>query len=724
MTINLATIDFCPGQGGGGAAVWGGITGNINSQTDLNAQFVKKTELRTINNESLVGSGNIEVGGLDPEQEAAVDILTDSSEGLLYTEVYDSMSVTNKPNNEISEIDKLNVAGDDIYMHNYSLLKFNKDTLEFEKIVQMNAVYGQNFWKDSTGRLYDDSYIVDITTGAETYKDDMNMVDYYYTGGKTNIFNGQYGTWIIGNTLSKFNETNQVFESGYTINLPQDYTGIVSDFPYKFKYQGHILFQVNGLNKTYELKEYEDHIDVTDVTDVYFKLPVDWTINYQKIFSTEDGNLFHMEENRYYKYDPVNETWESFSIVGDNVYYFNNHYGISGNFMVGGIYSNQSYYITNLGDTVSLTKWTKPSNVAVDLDSSQIINGYKDFRNGASINVLSGLSGLNAMPDNEFRLNKNKTIATRIDINCPAVLLNNNAIVTTDLLIANDTKFTYGPYIKTYVSSGNPAPYLTSYFKTHTGRIFFINGGDRYEWNGSGFANPTSSFVSVTNEYGCRVIVTPNNTFYYDVSNNVYLWNDTSSDFELINQNNSSPAIWGCWWDGTNLRHSGNILVNNNNTWEWVSDPIQDYVGGMYHYVNGDVYVLGDDNFVYKYDPTDKSYERLGYYNRWAITSFVAGGDIIFPYNDAEYRKIDFSKIIPSRDNYIDTSTSIPYSIEYYNYMKYEYNGELLYANFGGIYSCYDINYEKPAVPQADGTYVLKATVVNGQVTYSWVADV
>ena len=35
----------------------------------------------------------------------------------------------------------------------------------------------------------------------------------------------------------------------------------------------------------------------------------------------------------------------------------------------------------------------------------------------------------------------------------------------------------------------------------------------------------------------------------------------------------------------------------------------------------------------------------------------------------------------------------------------------------------YDLNINTPAVPTQDGTYVLKATVLNGKVTYSWVVD-
>lgn len=56
-------------QGGGGSASWGGITGTLSNQTDLQsalnakqATLVSGTNIKTINSTSLVGSGNISIG--------------------------------------------------------------------------------------------------------------------------------------------------------------------------------------------------------------------------------------------------------------------------------------------------------------------------------------------------------------------------------------------------------------------------------------------------------------------------------------------------------------------------------------------------------------------------------------------------------------------------------------------------------------------------------------
>lgn len=55
--------------GGGGSAVWGGITGTLSSQTDLNsalsgkqATLVSGTNIKTVNSTSLLGSGDVSVG--------------------------------------------------------------------------------------------------------------------------------------------------------------------------------------------------------------------------------------------------------------------------------------------------------------------------------------------------------------------------------------------------------------------------------------------------------------------------------------------------------------------------------------------------------------------------------------------------------------------------------------------------------------------------------------
>ena len=57
----------------GGSATWGGITGTLSSQTDLQtalnakqATLVSGTNIKTVNGNSLVGSGNVTIAGASP----------------------------------------------------------------------------------------------------------------------------------------------------------------------------------------------------------------------------------------------------------------------------------------------------------------------------------------------------------------------------------------------------------------------------------------------------------------------------------------------------------------------------------------------------------------------------------------------------------------------------------------------------------------------------------
>lgn len=78
--IYLGKATPASGSGGsGGEAVWGGITGTLSDQTDLadalsakQDTLVSGTNIKTVNNESLLGSGNIIISGSVPNKNTAV----------------------------------------------------------------------------------------------------------------------------------------------------------------------------------------------------------------------------------------------------------------------------------------------------------------------------------------------------------------------------------------------------------------------------------------------------------------------------------------------------------------------------------------------------------------------------------------------------------------------------------------------------------------------------
>ena len=213
--------------------------------------------LKTVNNQSLVGTGNIEIsGGLDPEQEEAIEPLV---ENLTKNKIgYYKTDYKTKPNsarfvtakffdtygqcyvwtinNEIYGINFLTpetldeTLGPKIYIY-----KFNKDTFVFEHILDGNGnpiyvngdvptitkVTDSHFlWEDSQHRVYySNTHKVDLTTGTFTAWP-MGGTVTTYNGQKNNIIVSETGEiWLLygasNTTQSKFwmfNETTQLFE--------------------------------------------------------------------------------------------------------------------------------------------------------------------------------------------------------------------------------------------------------------------------------------------------------------------------------------------------------------------------------------------------------------------------------------------------------------------------------------------------------------------------------
>ena len=777
ITKQQDLVDYVA-EHGGGVAEWGSITGDIGDQEDLATlleQYAMKEwvqdqgylvqsdlsqyatrqwvtgrgyitsdalngyateqwvgeqgyidQIKTVNNQSLVGTGNIEVSGLTPEQEDAIDPLMNTSGGVLYTEELLSKKQTWK-NITFMYNDNIHQIKDDVYMfQSGSLYRFDTEILDFVKVSSFDSWGNQWLWEDNSGRLYDGyTYQLDIDTGTTISVDTEGYyMTKYYMSSKMNLLYGQYGIWLLSeNGLCRFDETTQKFVSGYELKLPDGVASIGDEwYSCLFNYDGHNLLYLNGT--TYEFVEYEESINVEDVSGTYFTTP-SHSIDPTMIFTLSDGNLYYARSNRrIYKYNKTTGVWSQYAYLS---YAIAERMGIVDNLVVGGNSQNSpyKYMITNLGSDIRFSYWTEVNKIAIDLDSAQTIEGQKTFN--ALQSSYFNVSQMNALGTGTvFNLGNNTTNASKIEISSPLVMLNSNPVATTDQLIINREKLPYGGYKRNVTNQYGFSLYAQSYFMTHTGRLFGWNDDDgyRYEFNGSSFVNPTSPQVRVYNDNGGKVIVAPNQTFYY-YGDYVYLWDDTNSDFVQICNTSVSNNAWSNWWDGTNLRNGETKLVNNGGTWEWVSDPINKYKSGMYHYVNSTVYCLCiDDMIVYEYDPINKTYEALGYWNQWTSEcSFVAGGDILFPYNGDKWMKIDFSKIIPGRDNYITSDTAIPYDDMGYVAMHYEFNGELLYSTADNIWACWGMEEEFPDVPATNGTYVLQATRVGDTITYEWVSN-
>ena len=691
--------------------------------------------IKTVNNQSLIGEGNIDISGMTPTQEAAIAPLMNPEEGIIVHTVY-------KPNVLVENKDlylgyqwaghQSEIDGDFYCINDGNIFKFNKKTYTYEKLNDSYISFNYNIlWKDNSGRYYlGNNSQIDMNTLQLTSVDlQMNYYIVSDPGNRSNIWKGQYGIYQLGSTPQKFDEENQRFVDWPNVNITEGYDlgNIASYFGIQsFTYEGHIIM-VYSDGSMWEMTEYEDHIDIDKVDNPYFPMEYNGNVfqDYNRIFSN-NGILYYFGFNISKPLKLVNGNWVEFSIYGEDGYeytYNNGYYpGIFyGDILLGGNlfnYVNYFSFINLSSKTIEYTVWQNVNTVAVDLKSNQKIRGLKHFE-GAHIDSLN-IQYIHSLNDyTRFDLNRNYTIANSIEITSPLVAVNNKPIADKTDTILNSTELPYGYLTSEDIYLENFDIYQSNHFRTHTGRwIAYYNGG-YYEFNGTGFQLVNDSVPNMYNSYNAYVVVTPNMTFY-NYNDYTYIWDDINSTFIQV-CNNLGNEGWVYWWDGTNLRHRGDHkLVNTNDTWEWVEDTINDYISGMYHYVNSRVIILSlNDNTVLEYNPSNKTYTKLGYYQNWTDTSFTVGNDILWPYNAAEYRVLDLSKVTQAGDTYIDKSTYIPWSE--YNNVHIEFRGHLWYGIGGYTYRyCYDINYEKPEVPAIDGEYVLTGTRDGDSVTYSW----
>lgn len=725
MNINLATIDFCPGNGGGEAVIQ-----SLN--VTENGEYTAPSGVDGYNPVRVAVSG----GSITPEEKAALDTLVDASQGVLATRVLEADKSYNIPS-PVGNTDYgyylFNLDGD-IYMYSYALMyKWNPDTFAFDYVRSYSTSSTQPLWTDMTGRLYEgDTYELDWNSGTVTSVN-LNLNGYDYSGNKHSIWKGAYGVYNFGYTSQKFNESTQEFES-FTVNITPgalmsaESAGKLFAM-FGFEYDGHFI--TNYTSEMYELKEYEDHIDIEIVSNPYYPMEIAGSYPDAGWVICAEGDLYFIQYSTCYKL--VSGTWTPYSITdsifSSNISRTNIYKGlVLENYLFAFNENNvvvHTYNLIHLSEDVIKTAWVNPNMAGcVDLTSQQQIGAHKDFASIGSDQI--SIQNVNSRSNNTvFDLSNTTFAANKVLFQTEGEFsLNGTNIATTDQCMVNRTILPYGSRSTDVVSYGNPQPYSYNYWTTHTGRLFYNNG---YEFDGTQWVsvqNPLCSDGSSVNQ-SSQVINTGTNTFYND-NGNTYLWDDANSVFNLIATNFPGTSsdyqyIWPC--DGGSLRFADtHKLVNNGGTWSWEADQLNDYYNfGMTYVINGNVYVLSNDNggTVYQYDESTKAYTNVGMFNYWTGVSFSFNGEIFFPWNASSIRKIDFTKIGGS-DPYIDVETNIPYTN--YGWFYGGYDSKLYYYRTYSTFAyCYDIDESLPEVPASNGTYVLQATRSGDTITYEWV---
>ena len=306
----------------------------------------------------------------------------------------------------------------------------------------------------------------------------------------------------------------------------------------------------------------------------------------------------------------------------------------------------------------------------------------------------------------------------------PAPLVDGKQIATTDMCITNSSYSYPGSNIEGVAALlDGMQPEYEYYFTTPSGRIIYNNPNERvaYEFNGTEWI----PLESVTNFVRSQYQVELNDGLYaVDIYDGIlYRWDDTNSDWKYIID---TPDIYIWAADENTLRCSNDQkLVNNNGIYHWEEDLVDGYPGPLVCVKLGQDYYYMSGKLVCTYNKVDKLFLIIN-------NTVEHPGDHWFTYDGCLYyfgvsgiiRKVDPSKVDP---NEFDTKTDIYWSDAGCVYFEYDnklwtigYNDSLGVDQFGYTYS---ITKSAPAAPTQDGTYVLKATVLNGKVTYSWVVD-
>lgn len=684
MNINLANIDFIPGQGGGGS--------------------------------------------LTPDEQKALDTLVDSSEGVLNTFVVESEGITKqiqKPSFITSELYKYlyDVDGEIYCNSSGSLFKYNPETLSFDYLFRLSQYTDEPLWKDNSGRLYQGvSYQIDIEN--KTVTSIYLGGSYQYYGNSDNIYKGKYGIYILTNSsASKFNEETQKFRDLYEYTT--DYTDTLYNIDIK-EYDGHIIIVKNG--SFYELVETEYSITITSV-DPYFNttLPNGDSFNSSYFYNVGD-NYYYFHNND--KFRLVNNEW--IKLTGEIVYYyFNGTYKL--------VSSNGLFILQNNGDKLNSfnlfnpgtsdykkTIWNKISDFAVDLLSDQEIYGYKRF-SGVHIETLK-TNDIYDDSNNDIYIRTGQKGQTNIvlrkkgdiDLNCDNLFKNNKIIPTVDDIIVNKTITYPGKFINEVTTQPRIKSIYDNVWTTPSGRLFVSS----YEWDFS-TSNWNKRKFNTTIKYTNSRIFTTSFGLTYITSKKygqIYVWNDSSSNWDLKYTNpdniniNSDASYY--WVYGGDLYYGNDKKFDPNNL-EWISGEYCtnfSLISSMCNLGN-DVYIRNNNCEVKKYNSSTKTFDSIahnigfcnGYLFKYNNDLYINNDEDVFKYNTStdKFDTVDNIGVFNSSDQNI----------------YFELDGKLYTVKDEKIGYVYDLNINAPEVPASDGTYTLKAVRAGDQITYNWVLD-
>ena len=683
MNINLANIDFIPGQGGGGS--------------------------------------------LTPDEQKALDTLVDSSEGVLNTFVVESEGMTNqnqKPSFTTSDWNRYlyDVDGEIYCNSDGSLFKYNPETLSFDYLFNLSPYTDAPLWKDNSGRLYQG-----VSTQIDIENKTVTSVHlggpYQYYGNSDNIYKGKYGIYILtDSSVSKFDEQTQKFRGWYG-SYTTDYQGQFNYYGNVKEYDGHIIIVENG--SFYELVETEYSITITSV-EPYFNttLPSGNSFNSSGFYNVGNDYYYFYNNDRFRL---VNNEWVELR----GYYYFDRDIQLvssNGLFILknNGVPLN-SFILFNPGTSdYKKTIWTKISDVAVDLISDQEIYGYKRF-DTVRINNLE-TNDIYDDSNNDIYIRAGQKGQTNIvlrkqgyiDLNCDNLFKNSKIIPTIDNIIVNKTITYPGIYINEVAPQPPVKSVYDSVWTTSSGRLFVSS----YEWDFSTSNWNKRKFKTLIKNTKSRIFTTSFGLTYISPKNygQIYVWNDSSSNWDLKYENpdniniNSDASYY--WVYGGDLYYGNDKKFDPNNL-EWISGEYCTNFSPIFSMCNlgNDLYVRDRSCLVKKYNSSTKTFDNIAH-NRGFCNGYL------FKYNNDLYinNDEDVLKYNTSTDRFDKVDNIGVFNVSNQN-IYFELDGKLYTVKDEKIGYLYSLNINAPEVPASDGTYTLKAVRAGDQITYNWVLD-
>lgn len=718
MNINLANIDFVPGQGGGGEAVIRSL------DVTENGTYRAPSGVNGYNPVNV----NVSAGGsVTPEEQAALDTLVDSSDGVLNTISIKSEGILNQKQNPIFGTSEWNrylydVDGEIYCKADNKLFIYNPETLSFDYLFDLSQ-YGDNtLWKDNSGRLYEGiSNQIDIKNETVTSVDLGGPYQAYTNSA--NIYKGQYGIYILADSSAyKFNEETQKFEvwAGTYTTDDQYQFNFYGDVK---EYDGHIIIVHNS--SFYELIETENSITIRS-TNPYFSTTLPNGSGFESYnFYKVGDNYYYFVDN--YKFKLVNNEWISFA----EDFYYNFSWDIQL------VSSNGLFILKDNDDQLNgfilfnpgtsdykKTLWNKISNIAVDLSSYQEIYSNKYFKGGAHIDNLEARDIYNpnydihiSSPDTSIVLSK----IGNIELNCDYLLKNNTIVPTIDDIVVNKTITYPGKFMNKVTTAPPISPVYNNVWTTASGRLFVGN----CEWDFSTSNWIERSFNVNIYETKSKIFTTSFGLIYIASVNygQIYVWNDSNTNWDLYYENPSDADVSTdasyYWVYGGDLYYGSNKKFDPNNL-KWVSGEYCTNFSRISSKCNigNDLYIRNNSCEVHKYNSSTKTFDRIS-----QNQTFCNG--YLFKYNNDLYvnDNKDIYKYNTSTDEFDRADNIGVFTDQSYYNIYFEFDGKLYTVKDEKLGYLYTLNYNMPEVPASNGTYTLKAVRVGDQITYNWVLD-